>query len=63
MEVKLALATLVGQMHVALHPDNLAKTTADLIENARSTITMTQLGGLRLRMTPRVTSAPIENSA
>lgn len=54
MELRLAVAVLIGQMHVKLdHSKMSAKTPADLIEGIVTRLTMQLEGGVHLLMMPR----------
>lgn len=57
MEMRLAVAVLVSQMHVQLdHSKMAARTPADIIASVRSRLTMQLDGGVHLLMTPRAES-------
>ena len=54
MEIKLSVATLVGQMHIAMDEARTSvRSPEDLIQGLRSYLTMFQAEGVPLRMKPR----------
>ena len=59
LELKLAVAALVGQMRIALDPSKMcALTPEDLMAGVLGYLTLVYEGGVHLLMTPRVTAAP-----
>jgi hypothetical protein len=58
LEMKLAVAALLGQMRITLDPAKMsAKTPEDLMANVLGYVTLVHKGGVHLLMTPRAACA------